>query len=138
MAPLSDDQATVYTVAEFLARADGPFHINVKTARALGRIFEWHLNLDSDQGGDNEVILAAAKTFDVESDCDDVADELDALRAQVKGLTDALAKHPTGILLTARDLSNAEMRDLKRRWIAAQGQPPERWWMRRRPGRRRR
>lgn len=70
-ASLTRGQVTVRTVADFLTTADGPFQINPATARALGAIFRWHANLDSDQNGDNEVILTAAKAFDVDPGCND-------------------------------------------------------------------
>lgn len=66
MTPLTPDQLTMHTVADFLNTSDGPFHITPNAARALAPIFQWFANLDSDQTGDNQIILAAAKAFDVE------------------------------------------------------------------------
>jgi len=70
MALLTPDQLAVSVVHDYLATADGPFHITAKAARALAELFAWHRNLDSDEPGDNEVIIAAAKAFDTESGCD--------------------------------------------------------------------
>lgn len=80
MAPFTPAQVTLHTVADFLNSSDGPFHITLRAARALGALVSWNANLDSDDTEGNRLILAFAQAFDIEpSACDTATQQLTCL-----------------------------------------------------------